>query len=213
MGILKPIFMNSRKINLSFGKLTDANFENKGNHIVASMDSNPAFTNPVPAITEVKAAANRYSAALVAAANLGRNEVAEKNASRSELEQLLATLGLYVMNTAKGDEKMLVSSGFTLTKQREPRHISTPGNVTISNGISQGELIATIKGDPGATCYIHQICSELPTDATIWQSVNTSTSKYMYKHLQPGRQYWVRVAVVGARQQIAYSPVATKFAQ
>lgn len=205
--------MNERKINLSFGKYTDANFENKGSHIVASMTDNPYFEDPSPAITVLQAAQVRYSSALVAAANLGRNEVAEKNASRFDFEQLLAALGMYVMNVARGNEQQLISSGFTLTKQPEPRHIDAPGNVTISNGLSSGELIVSVKGDRKAAGYVHQICSDYNTENPVWKSVTVSTSKYTFKDLLPGKQYWVRVAVTGSRQQLAYSPVATQFAQ
>jgi hypothetical protein len=82
-----------------------------------------------------------------------------------------------------------------------------------ANGISSGQLQAAVKTVNGAGVYIHEICAEQPGDNTVWTSTSTTTSKYTFKGLQPGKQYWVRVAAVGARQQVAYSPVASQFVQ
>jgi predicted phage tail protein len=117
------------------------------------------------------------------------------------------------MNVALDNAAMLTSSGFTLYKPAEPVYIDNPGNVTISNGITSGELVVSVDTVKGAKSYLHQIATELPNGTTNWTSASTSRSKFTYSNLQPGRQYWVRVAVIGSRQQIAYSPVATQFAQ
>jgi len=74
-----------------------------------------------------------------------------------------------------------------------------------------GTLISSIhKGN--ASSFIHEIADALPTDETNWTCYPTSTSQFTFTGLIPGKQYWVRVAAVANRKQIAYSNIATQFA-
>ena len=175
------------------------------------MTGNPAFTDPVPTLAQVQDGVTVYSQKLDAATSGGRNAVADKNQARSVLEQLLFQLGLYVMFIANGDEAILVSSGFTLAKMPQPRKLENPGNVVLVYGITAGTLVSTVsKGN--ANSFIHEITDALPTDATSWTNFPSSTSSFNFTNLTPGKQYWVRVAAVGNRKQIAYSNFATQFA-
>jgi hypothetical protein len=208
---IKPFFMKNPRLQLSFTTYSDTNFLNKGKLIVTSMTNNPAFTNPIPTLAEVQAALDTYSNNLTLAAQLGRLNVAEKNQSRATLEQLLSQLGLYVMFIANGDEAILVSSGFTLAKNPQPRKLESPGNVILAYGITAGTLVSSVsKGN--ATSFIHEIADVLPAEETNWTSYPGSTSIFTFTNLTPGKQYWVRVAAIGNRKQIAYSNTATQFA-
>jgi hypothetical protein len=205
--------MKTRKVSISFSNYTDANLENKAEHILASMTGNPAFADPIPTLAQLQDAVTAYSNALVAAAGLGKNAVAEKNKSRKNLEALLKQLGMYVMYVANGDIAILTSSGYTLTKEDEPRHITNPGAVTLTNGITSGEMVAAVKTVQGASSYVHEITTELPTNNTVWTSNVSTRSRFTYRDLEPGKKYWVRVAAVGRDEQIAYSPVTAQFVQ
>ena len=205
------IKMKNPKLQLSFKNYTDSNFLTKSVNIDSSMTNNPFFPDPVPNIAQVQAALGIYSEKLDAAKSGGRNAVAEKNQARGVLEQLLFQLGMYVMFIANGDEAILVSSGFTLAKMPQPRKLENPGNVTLTYGITAGTLVSSVpKGN--ATSFIHEIADALPTENTNWTSYPTSTSTFTFTNLTPGKQYWVRVAAVGNRKQIAYSNIATQFA-
>jgi Fibronectin type III domain len=205
--------MKTQKINLSFSKYTDAEFENKVAYILTSMTANPAFPTPIPALADVQTALTKYSADLVAAATLDRVAVANKNQSRAQLELLVKQLGMYVMYIANGDAAILTSSGFTLSKQPEPRYITNPGNVTLSNGLSSGELVASVEAVAGAKSYVYQIVSAEPTDTTVWESTTVTRSKYTFTGLLPGKRYWIRVAAAGRDEQVAYSPVTSQYVQ
>ena len=205
--------MKMQKISTSFAGFTDANLEQKAEYILEQMTGNASFASPTPTLAELQTAISTYSLALVAAAGLDRTQVAIKNEVRQALEVLLGKLGMYVMNVALGDTAMLTGSGFTLNKTGETMYIDNPGNVTLSNGITSGELVASVVAVKGAKSYLYELATEQPTASTDWQSTITSRSKFTYSNLQPGRQYWVRVAAIGSRQQIAYSPVAAQFVQ
>ena len=205
--------MTIQRVSISFLRYSDAGFEGKGKHILACITGNTSFPEPNPSVTALTDAVTDYSTKRIAAANLGRIEVAAKNAARETLEIMLEQLGNYVMNVANGNVEMLTGSGFTLIKEREPRYITNPGGVTLSNGVTSGTLVASVVAVPGAGGYIHEISEQAPTENQVWVSAVTTTSRYTYTNLLPGKQYWVRVAAIGARKQIAYSTVATQFAQ
>jgi hypothetical protein len=205
--------MRFQKINLSFASYTDSGFLTKGTLILSSMTGNPDFPTPTPAIADVSTAVGNYSDALNAAAGLGRVNVAQKNKARQDLEAILKQLGLYVMSVANGDAAMLTSSGFTLSKMPEPKYITNPGNVTLSNGVTSGELVDAVPTVPGTRVYYHEIADAAPTEETVWTRYQSSRSRFVFTGLIPGRQYWVRVAAVGPGEQIAYSTVATQFVQ
>lgn len=202
-----------QKVSISFNPYTDVNFGKKGQFIVTSLTGNTSFTKLVPALPDVKTAVTKYTDALALAGNKDRVAIAEKNKSRIELEGMLRQLGLSVMAQANGDEKTLVTSGFTLTKTREPRYITNPGNVMLSNGITSGTMVSAVKAVKGGKSYVHEIATTLPVDDTVWTSNTSSTSSFVFSNLTPGKQYWVRVAVIGARSQKAYSTVSTWYAQ
>lgn len=205
--------MRLARISLSFSGYTDADFETKAEHIVASMKDNPAFPSPVPAISTVADAVTNYSTYLVAAADRSIKSIAAKNKARQQVEALLKPLGNYVMCLANGDYETLIKSGYSITKGYAPRHLGTTGNVSIANGNTSGALVASVKTVSGASSYKHEISTESPTEATVWDVTVTTRSRYTYSDLTPGKQYWVRVAAVGSDGQVSYSPVSSQYAQ
>lgn len=202
-----------KKVSISFEKYADANFQKKAELVYNSLTGNVAFESLASAVVAMKAALDAYSAALQASGTRERNAVAIKNQCRQQLSTLLSQLGLSVMVVAAGNEALLVSSGFTLNKTPEPRYISNPGNVVLSQGISTGEMLCMVGAVPGAGSYVHQLALEYPTEQTVWSSKASSARKFLFTNLIPGKQYWVRVAAIGTRNQVAYSTVATWFAQ
>lgn len=205
--------MFTQKISTGFSKYSDSAFEAKATDINAAMKGNVNFPNPNPDMSVVQAALDKYSADRVAASTGNHAAVVAKNSSRKALEILLAQLGVWIMSEAKGDVDKLATCGFTFTKKPEPRHIGKPGNVTIVNGLSSGQLIVSLPAVRGSGGYQFEITDVPPTDKTVWSSYVASSSKYTFKNLQPGKQYWIRVVVTGARQQVQYSDVVSKFVQ
>lgn len=170
------------------------------------MTANPNFTTPLPTLPDLQISLTVYSAALVNAKDRSSLKVAEKNQARSILEAQMGQL-------ANGDDVVLTSSGYTPAKMREPVIIPNPGQVTLSNGKSSGELNSAVKAVTGAKSYSHQITADPITAASIWKNVISSRSKNTFKGLLPGKQYWVRVEAVGAQNQTSLSPASSIFVQ
>lgn len=120
--------MKLQKINLSFSRYSDANFLAKANHIYLKVNGNPSFPNPSPDMPTVLAAINNYAAKLNEAQELGKDNVAGKNKTRLDLEDLLKTLGMWVMFTANSNVTMLISSGYDLAKEPEPARLGDMGH-------------------------------------------------------------------------------------
>ena len=205
--------MITSKLRLNYGKLTDSGMLAKAHQILQDMTANPNFTTPIPTLADLQLAISEYSVALVNASNLGRLYVAEKIASRKKLAILLNQLGLYVMYVANGDEVILTSSGFDLAKQPESSFITNPGAVTLSNGITTGQVVSQVPPQSGSKGYNHQYTLYPVTAASVWTSNPTNRSKSTFNGLEAGKKYAVRVAVVGKNGELAFSPVATMFVQ
>ena len=201
------------RILISLGKYADAKLKDKSSYIVTSMKDNLNFQTPTPSLPEVQAALTTYSTALDAAAGLDRVKVAEKNQARKVLLGLLTQLGLYVMSVGNGDASVLTSSGFTLAKTPEPGKLGNPGNVTLTSGVTSGQMVSSIKRTKHARVYSFQITDQQPGDDTKWTVIHTTTTRHVFNGLVSGKQYWVKVAAIGTANQVTESPVSTMFVQ
>lgn len=194
-----------KKATFNFAKLSDGNLESKTHEILLLMTGNANFPTPVPALADVTAAAAAYSAALAKAGTGNRIDVADKNAKREILIGLLRSLCRYVNLVADGDATMILSSGFSISKDPQPVVLTRPENIRVENGVASGSLLVSVKAVKGAYAYFH----EYTTDATMapgsWVSTTGTTSKMQFSNLQPGTIYFCRVGAVGTNNQLLYS--------
>ena len=203
-----------KKINLGFNRYTDAALLVLAQAILAALTGNAFFPAPIPALADLQTAINDYMAALSAAQEGGKTNVATKNARKQELIDLLIQLGNYVMLTANGDEVMLTSSGFPLTKERQPLPpLVQPEIIKLENGINSGELNVIITSVPGARTYVYQYTQDPLTDNSNWASNNSTLVKFSFNNLEAGKKYWCRVAAYGRNEQVVYSNAVSRIVQ
>lgn len=203
--------MKVAKLNLSTSGFTDADFLGKAQYVLSCLIGNVSFPSPVPPLADLSAAIDGFALALVGAAAGTHGLVAAKNERRAELEAVYVQLGMYVMYIANGSVELLVQSGYTVSKDREPIYIGNPGNVTLVNGVTSGELDTSVAAVKGCKLYLYQITDSEPTEDTVWDSHTCSRCKYTFKGLVAGKKYWVRVAATGSGNQIAYSTIGYQF--
>jgi hypothetical protein len=206
--------METSKIITDFTRLSDPALEVKAQAIVAAMTGNTNFTTPAPTLAVVNAAISTYSTALSAALTRDRTSVATKNDARFALINTLLDLGSYVTFTAQGDKTKLISSGFTLAKDRLPApEITKPEGIDASNGVNSGEVFLSVFAVPNAKSYVHQFTADPVTAVSNWTSTPSTKCKHTFGELQSGAKLWFRIAAVGSKGQIAYSDALSKIVQ
>ena len=205
--------MKNPRIKLSFMTASDAKLESEGQFIVTSMTDNTNFPSPTPGLAAVGTALTEYSVAKAEAAGRDRTKVAIKNSKKLALQLLLKTLANYVALTANGDEAMLVSSGFQLVREAQTTPpLEAPENFNVTGGFNQGEIVTKVDRVLNARSYLHE-CTEDPiVENSDWDSRATTGRDFTFTGLQPGKKYWFRVAVIGVRDQIIYSPNMSRIA-
>ena len=203
--------MKRPTLNLSTRSYTDDAFLGICRFVLASLSIATAFKDPIPPLADLSKAITAFNDAITGARRGAHADVAIKNARRDDLEAVYVQLGLFVMYIANGDEELLKQSGYTVSKDREPVYISNPGNVTLVNGVTSGELESSVDAVKGTKLYLYQVTDSEPNENTVWDTRTCSRCKYTFKGLIPGKKYWVRVAATASGDQIAYSTVASQY--
>lgn len=205
--------MTNNKIKIGFTHLNGPRMQAKTRDIIAAITGNTLLPDPDPSIATVTTQLDAYTQDSIEAAAGSRAAVVNKTLSRKQLETTLGLLGLWIMSVAKNDLAILATCGYTLTKQPEPMYMAAPGMVSLANGLSSGQLVVSIPSVKGATGYQFEISELVPGEGITWASTISTTTKFIYKNLVPGKQYWVRVAAAGSRQQLEFSEVSSRFVQ
>lgn len=184
-----------------YNKWADTKLSTEMQRVKVAITGNPLFPDTTPDMNVFGAAVDAYILQLAKAATHGSNAIAAKNARRVELIELAITLGHSVSNTAKGNLEALISTGLPLKKKRQKITLTAPVNLRIINGLSSGELILKVDTLKGALSFGFEYTVDPPTDKSVWVQSICSTSKCTIKNLEPGKRYWFRTFVTGARGQ------------
>ena len=194
-----------KKATTSFASLSDGNLESKTHEIITAMTGNLNFPNPIPALADITAAATAYTTALSKAGTGNRIEVPDKNAKRETLIGQLRILCNHINTVANGDAAMILSSGFNLSKDRQPSVLTRPENIRVENGVASGSLLVSVKAVKGAYAYFHEYTTDVTMAPGSWVSTSGTTSKMQFTNLQPGTTYYCRVGAIGTNNQVLYS--------
>ncbi len=134
-------------------KQTDAQFSVDSARIIASMTGNKAFLTPAPALTDIIAARNSYTAAVTIGqdSRLGRSQ---RKKTRAALVGLLRQLAHYAEDASAGDRTVLMSSGFPLQRDRAPvGPLPAPTQLRLAKGKTSGTAIARCRRLGQARAY------------------------------------------------------------
>ena len=194
--------MARTKIVTGFSRYRDPEMDQKAKFIIDSMTGNPHFTDPVPAIADITTANDEYIAARSAAETGDHESVTIKNQKREVLENLLNRLALYVEANANGDEAIMLSSGFSLSKHPEPVGILPKPEHFSVRPTERGMISLNLRAIPGAESY--QFEYRLAEDSQWTIEVHTA-SNILITGLESGKEYMFRVAAIGAASERVYS--------
>lgn len=201
-----------RRIVKNYKRKSDAGVLTFSQNVHSSTSESTLLPNPIPTMEVLGAAINLYSDMLTPSLNRGRMQVALKNDARHTLTELLDELANFVTLTANGNDTILISSGFDLSKIPGSVVINTP-QVLVTDGPNPGELNSTAKGAENGKGFVHQVTADPITDDSVWESVTTTRRSYTFKGLQKTKNYWVRVAAIGGNQQMKISKPVSRVVQ
>lgn len=180
--------------------------------VIEKLKGNPAFPNVPAALAELEKVLPELGEALVKAKSRDKEWVAIKNNNKAIAIGLLEELATYVIATSKGDQALILSSGFDAINGQSTPPATAIEILDVQLG-APGEAIVRVKKVTGAIAYVHQYATELPGPNTVWVSEESSIREHKFKGLASDKRYWFRAIAIGRKGQKAISPVVSKSIQ
>ena len=165
--------------------------------VISKMTGNPNFPTPIPTLVTLALKADDLELKYMAARGGGTLTTAIMKTAKADLVLNTVMLGYYIYNVALGDETIMLSSEFPLTK----------GDIApilyrefwLKKGPFPGEVLAFCKAIPRALSYIWMIYigETEPDNDDAWKFVRaTSKARTNFKNLEQQTKIWVRVCAV-----------------
>jgi hypothetical protein len=195
-------FMMRRRLITNFRRLSEADFQVQEGRVQVAMQNNPYFplpwSAPAPSLQQIEPAYEVYHSAFLASATRDTVRIAERNAARRVVEDLLQKLASYVEFVAQDDEAALQSSGFEL--RRESTRIDrsapppAPANLRVEHGALSGQLVVRFSRVPGAASYDMDLTFGDPNVEAGWKhALNSSLCTGVLRDLPRLQTCWIRV--------------------
>jgi hypothetical protein len=182
--------MRIKRIIVRFNRFPVGVLIVSGRSIVIKMTGNSKFLTPDPSMAKVTLAIDDLETKAALAKDGGKKEKADLKKAKKKLVGLLRCLAWYVEGVANGDENILVSSGFTLSKEPCPWQRDA---FFVKMGINSGSVMIGCIAVPGAVGYLwfRSADKELPSSAKDWILADASTRrKQLLNDLVSGQTYW-----------------------
>lgn len=200
-----------KKAKINFDPFTAAKLLVKGNQIITAIKGSPHFSNPIPSPAALQAQLDKLSEAIDKSADKGRASLAIVRMYKRETTVMLHTLGEYVNSIASGDETILLTSGFDLTKTPEKNRKPEP--VTKLEAVftnKEGRIDLIWKRSKKARYYNVFMSAD---GGANWNLLNTTLGrKLLVEALASGKRYQFKVVAVNVSGKSPESEIATQVA-
>jgi hypothetical protein len=206
------------KVINGFNKLSLAEFSQRLNSIIDSMNGNHNFTELQAAVNALITEATNYQALALKALGRDKEAILSRDASREKITNMLHNLGYSVSSVADSNVEVLASSGFSYTQPKKPTPpLQKPDVPKLASGVNAGEIeckAATQKGMCAVNYYITSDAAALSAKTSeAWQITTYNKTKYTFSDLTPGQRYYIKVGLIGVRGQEVVSDSVPYIAQ
>jgi hypothetical protein len=206
------------RVTNGFNKLSQAEFSQNLASIVACMTNNTAFASLQTAVTALSTEADVYDALAIKAMSRSKDAIIARDASRVKVTAMLHSIGFSVSSIANGDLEILSSSGYQYTQPAKPTpNMQRPATPKLRSGVNSGEIVcktATQSGMKSVKYYITTDAAALAaTSSAAWNVESSNKIKYTFSNLIPGQRYYIKVGMVGVREQEVTSEAVSYIAQ
>ena len=207
--------MADKKALIDFSHYRDDELFVKGTHINDSLDGNAHFLGLAPKLPSLQTALGEYSPALAASDGGSKLDTSIKNQKREALIEVLKDIGEDVNDEADGDETKIVSSGYDMTKDREPiGTLPPPEDMDLEFGADPGEIFIKLTAPPREADYIVFFAKDpMPADDKDWQQQFSTKSKIEISGLDSGDKYWFKGSYVTSTGEYNFTPPQSRIIQ
>lgn len=201
----------SKRLALNFRKLKDHDLYMLAMMVVHHLADNEYFPDAAPMLPPIRETVEQFNIAMSQAHRGDILKINIKNDYKEKLIPLLRDLGEWIEEKANGAETLLLSSGFPIAKARGEVELQSPAGFRILPGKNNGEIIMKMKRMIGAKAYLFQYAPDPLTDESQWQTIYGTQCKKTITNLPLGVKYLFRMAVIGARDQIVYTSILSRY--
>ena len=202
------------KVSKSFSsnRYTDAELTVKTGHIIANMTDNANFPTPSPTLAEVAEANAQYKVSLDKVKDGSKADTVTKNNLRAELVVMLQQLADYVQKASNGDEAIILTSGYDVTKKPSTvGPLAKPSNFKVAMGQNRGSVVLSCEVVDHAQFYEFEHTEGFPNGNSVWVKTTSTKHKILLEELVSGKEYTFRVAGAGSDPSRVWSNPITTF--
>lgn len=164
-------------------------------NVYAKLLGNPFFPSPDVPLSEVKIALDLFEAAIIAAADGGSAAKSAMHDAEKKVTLMFKNLAHYIDRIANGDETIILSSGFNISKQ--PVFLAKDA-LRVTDSAHSGSAVLDASTYPRAASYIWKMAKGvMPTTENGYELISVTTrSTYTVYGLTPATYCYFIVAAV-----------------
>ena len=191
------------KLIVTFDRLSAADFLAKSGFIIVAMTGNSHYPEPWAGegltLDQFKATFTAFQDAYHASLTRDTLKIAQRDAARQTLTDLLKRLALYLELIAQGDTAILATTGYDLrhdiVRNTGNELLSAPADFRVTHGQISGTLDVHVARLPNAGSYEVQTTQGDPAIDSNWQhAISSVTARHiLIAGLTPTQSYWLRM--------------------
>ena len=191
---------------MPYGGWTDSVLKIGTDKIVTCLTGNADFVSIQTDVAAYAKGVTNFGELIGKADNGDKVAKANRKAARIALIQSTVTLGESVQQICNGDLAMLLGSGFPLRKQPEANVLVKP-ELKLFAGANAGELVAKTRRQKASKSFVIAYSLVLDAPVAAWTVVNSTSSKTVLSGIPSGSRVWIKIGVLGSKNQILWSDV------
>ncbi|MCS3799460.1 hypothetical protein [Niastella sp. OAS944] len=201
----------NRKLALNFRKHNDAELNEIAYFIWNSLHNNKDWLDIQTLLPPIQKTLEQFQHYRQEAWNGDTQMIIIKNDFKEKLISLLRELGETIQLKAKGDEWLILTSGYETAKPPKNAKLEKPGEFKVLPGPMNGQIILQSKRVKGAKAYQYQYTRGPVNNETKWETITSTQRKIVISDLPLGIQFFFQMAAIGARNQITYTDIVSRF--
>lgn len=186
------------KVKMGFNRLTVPSKIEKSRLVISRITGNAVYPAPVPSVIDLTSATDAVEVAYTESRNRDKEKMAILRQRVSELDYLISQMAAYVQQASGGDELKILSSGFDVRKEPEPKS-DTAGeviNLRLSDGAVNGKVRVDFDRASNAVLYVVSVSESGDPEKVEPKGFTSKTFKEIGDY-SAGTKICVRVMALG----------------